>query len=66
MATHSSEVDQYNEVEERLRREASLSQLGLLALISNPLSAWPYHFSQAGAGFGIRIILMWGKVTPVT
>ena len=39
MATHSSEVDQYNEVEERLRREAPLSQLGLVALISNPLSA---------------------------
>src|ERR1041385_7316838 len=38
MATHSSEVDHHDEIEERLRREASLSQLGLLALSSNSLS----------------------------
>jgi two-component system, cell cycle sensor histidine kinase and response regulator CckA len=38
MATHSSEIDQYNKMEERLRREASLSQLGLLALSSSSLS----------------------------
>ena len=62
METHSSEVDQYDEAAEKLKQEMCFKDhgegvrlQGHETELSKRLAA---PFSQAGAGFGIRIILM--------